>query len=320
MRTITGYVGTTTVAVILVVALPCPAPAATHPWEEPQARVLPTGDLEWAPRPFSLVAGTSVRYIDFEEGDDTNPGDRRDAPWQHHPWDAAARGNAKVCQGVSTYVFKGGTVYRGSLTVAESGRPGDPIGLTRDPSWGEGDAVLAGSAQVTGWTRGATHPDIPDAAAVWWTDLTFAPRCVWTVVPGGEVSRIPLARTPNWTVSGADDVKSEWWHWDYKGTAPFDVFTEFRGRRLHLGIDARTRSSTTPSTRSSRAPGGRRPRRAGTSTSAMSGKTSANGFSGMPRRRRPRRRAMPRTPARRRRPCSHPGRALVPDSLPPGPR
>jgi len=35
-------------------------------WQEPQAKVLPTGDLEWAPKPFVFKAGESVRYIDFD--------------------------------------------------------------------------------------------------------------------------------------------------------------------------------------------------------------------------------------------------------------
>ncbi|MBM4042304.1 MAG: LamG domain-containing protein [Planctomycetes bacterium] len=53
------------------------------------------------------------------------------------------------------------------------------------------------------------------------------------------MARIPLARTPNWKVSDPDDVKSEWWHWDYQGMRPFDVFTEASGgTKLHLGVDS----------------------------------------------------------------------------------
>ena len=43
-----------------------PADAVKWSWQEPQAKVLPTGDLEWAPRPFEFKAGESVRYIDFD--------------------------------------------------------------------------------------------------------------------------------------------------------------------------------------------------------------------------------------------------------------
>ena len=30
-------------------------------WQKPQAKVLPTGDLEWAPEPFAFRPGASVR-------------------------------------------------------------------------------------------------------------------------------------------------------------------------------------------------------------------------------------------------------------------
>jgi len=43
-------------------------------WQEPQAKVLPTGDLEWTPKAFQFKRGQSVRYIDFEAGDDSGDG------------------------------------------------------------------------------------------------------------------------------------------------------------------------------------------------------------------------------------------------------
>jgi hypothetical protein len=206
-------------------------------WQTPQAAVDPKGDLSWQPQPFRFVAGDSVRYIDYDGGDDTNPGDHRDKPWKHHPWDPEATGRAKEAQGVHTYVFRRGVTYRGRLVSAESGRPDAPIRLTSDPSWGDGEAVLSGSERVGTWTRGADHPDIPEPGRVWWTDLPFAPRSLWQVDPAGHAVRVPLARTPNWQVVDPDDVKSQWWHWDYKGTRAFDVFTEHRSGKLHLGID-----------------------------------------------------------------------------------
>ena len=48
------------------------APAApVYSWQKPDAKVLPNGVLEWAPQPFVFEKGDSVRYIDFEGGDDT---------------------------------------------------------------------------------------------------------------------------------------------------------------------------------------------------------------------------------------------------------
>ncbi|MCX6904475.1 MAG: hypothetical protein NTW03_13530, partial [Verrucomicrobia bacterium] len=46
--------------------------AARWSWQEPQAKVLPTGDLEGAPKAFEFKAGKSVRYLDFASGNDAN--------------------------------------------------------------------------------------------------------------------------------------------------------------------------------------------------------------------------------------------------------
>src|SRR5258708_32479895 len=110
-------------------------------WRQAQAEVLPNGDLKWKPRPFTYEKGDSVRYIDFDGGNDAQDGASTDKSWKHHPWDPAATGIAKDCAGVHAYVFKGGVYYRGGLTVAEAGKPGQPIRLTRDPSCGKGEAV-----------------------------------------------------------------------------------------------------------------------------------------------------------------------------------
>jgi hypothetical protein len=209
----------------------------TWSWQQPHAEVGAKGDLIWKPLPFSFEAGASVRYIDYEAGDDDRPG-TRGRPWKHHPWDAEATGRAAACAGVHTYVFKRGVVYRGVLNARESGVPRAPIRLTSDPDWGTGEAVLCGSQQVRRWQKGADHGDIPQAGKVWFADLDFAPRCVWLVEGAGNIVRVPLARTPNWKVSDRDDIKSQWWHWDYAGEKPFDVFTETAdGKKLYLGVD-----------------------------------------------------------------------------------
>jgi hypothetical protein len=182
------------------------------PWQDPKAAVLPTGDLEWKPQPFVCEVGDCVRYIDFDGGKDANPGTREE-PWQHHPWDPAAKGRAASAKDVDTYVFKRGVVYRGELVVRASGRPGHPIRLTSDPAWGRGQAVIAGSERVTGWRRGA-HSKMPEPDKVWYVNLDFSPRNVWLVHDDGSVVRIPLARTPNWQVSDPDDVKREWFEFN----------------------------------------------------------------------------------------------------------
>ncbi len=74
--------------------------AAEEPWSwrQPYADVLANGDLKWTPKPFVFEKGDSIRYIDFESGDDSSDGASKEKPWKHHPWDAAATGNAKALQ------------------------------------------------------------------------------------------------------------------------------------------------------------------------------------------------------------------------------
>lgn len=213
------------------------ARAEEYSWQKPHAKVLPHGDLEWAPEPFEFVAGDSVRYIDFEGGDDNATGTSKDAPWKHHPWDAAATGQAAQCSGIQTYVFKQGSVYRGVLRPDESGEPGDPIRLTRDPDWGRGEAAIVGSELVSGWKKGAGHPDIPEPESVWHADLDFAPRNVWMVEADGTVTRIKLARTPNWEITDPHEVLSEWWQWENPRWWAGEHKTTVGGKTMHLGVD-----------------------------------------------------------------------------------
>lgn len=210
--------------------------AARWSWQEPQAKVLPTGDLEWTPRPFEYQPGLSIRYIDYEQGADTNDGLTKQSPWKHHPWDPNATDQAKAGKGSQTFVFKQGVVYRGELDANESGTPMNPILLTRDPSWGAGPAILCGSEAVTGWKKGADNASIPEADKVWFTDLDWAPRNVWVLDGNGAVTRVALARTPNWNVTDPDDIKSEWWTWR-NPDKPFDNYTTVNGQRRHLAFD-----------------------------------------------------------------------------------
>lgn len=205
-------------------------------WQQPHAKVLPSGELQWAPQDFEFQPGQSIRYIDFKGGSDANNGLTKNTPWKHHPWDPGATGQAKSCRGAHTYVFKQGVVYRGELNAAESGTESTPIVLTRDPTWGEGPAVICGSERVTGWTRGAEHPAIPDPEKVWWVDLNWAPRTAWMVGPDGAVGRLNLSRSPNWNIVDPDDIKSEWWTWK-NPQKPFDNYATVNGQQRHLAFD-----------------------------------------------------------------------------------
>lgn len=224
---------------LLVLGLTIPsgrAAEARWSWQEPQAKVLATGDLEWAPHAFEFKVEASTRYIDFESGDDANDGLSKGKPWKHHPWDPNAAGEAKACKDAHTYVFKRGVVYRGEMEANESGTEAAPIILTRDPSWGEGPAVICGSEAVTGWKQGVTNTLIPEPEKVWFVDLDWAPRTVWMIGKSGAVTRIALARTPNWKITDRDDIKSEWWTWK-NPDKPFDNYTRINGQRRHLAFD-----------------------------------------------------------------------------------
>jgi Concanavalin A-like lectin/glucanases superfamily len=205
-------------------------------WQEPHAKIAPTGDLAWAPKAFEFEVGESVRFIDFASGNDANDGLSKQTPWKHHPWDPNASGKASACKGVHTYVFKQGVDYRGEMNANESGKANAPIILTRDPGWGQGPAIICGSEAVTGWKQGAENSLIPEPEKVWHVDLDWAPRNVWMVGKDDVVTRIALARTPNWTITDPLDIKSGWWTWK-NPEKPFDNYASVNGQRRHLAFD-----------------------------------------------------------------------------------
>jgi hypothetical protein len=190
--------------------------AASWSWQQPHATVSSTGDLSWSPEPFRYQAGSIVRYIDYEHGDDSDPG-TRERPWRHHPWDERAAGLAtEDPNGPVTYVFKRGVVYRGALSGGGQGTLREPIRLTSDPSWGSGEAIIAGSHVVAGgWQQGgAGLPEaVPEREQIWYVDLPqgVEPRCIWALDDDG-IQRLILARTPNWREGDddQDDLKRDW--------------------------------------------------------------------------------------------------------------
>lgn len=206
--------------------------------------MIETGDLERAPTPYRFEAGPSVRYIDFEEGDDTRDGQTPATAWKHPPLDPAATGAARDGLGAHTYVFKGGVEYRGALRGRMAGEPNRPVRLACDPAWSRGPAVISGAERVTGWVRGADRDDMPEADKVWRATLPFSPRRLWLVQPDGEVSRLKLARTPNWKISDPDDVMSEWWTWEQPEWWTDNNQAKVGGKNMHLGIDRRRLTGT----------------------------------------------------------------------------
>ena len=185
-----------------------------YSWETKHANVSSTGDLTWAPQTFALVKGSSVRYIDYDNGNDKNDGLSTSTPWKRHPWDASATDNAKACNGTKTYIFKRGVIYRGTLTADDSGTAGDPIRLTSDPAWGTGEAAFYGSTTITsGWAKAdaTLAPAIPNANLVWYKNVSGLDntKMVCEVTPTG-IKRVRLARIPNFKDTPEEPMKN-WW-------------------------------------------------------------------------------------------------------------
>ena len=186
-------------------------PASAYKWHEdvksPQADADSVRQFEPDP---------DARYIDFEHGDDSNAG-TREAPWKHHPWDANASAKAASATGIHTFIFRKGVTYRGLLASTESGSPGNPVVLTVDPKWGNGAAVLAGSASYQGgWKPCDTKIEktLPEASRkkAWCREVKVAdePRLIWEE-HDSVTTRIPVARSPNWKIVDRDDPRSQWY-------------------------------------------------------------------------------------------------------------
>lgn len=174
--------------------------------------------IHWRPTPFKYRAGDQVRYIDYENGDDSNSGTSTQEAWKHHPWDAEAKGIPAADNTADTYVFKGGVVYRGSLKANRSGTLETPLRLTRNPTWGEGKAIISGAEVVTGWKKAdrseLLSSGIPESAAdsVWVAKVNRdeRPWALWTVNTEGEKERQTLARWPNWKPEDNYDLFTQW--------------------------------------------------------------------------------------------------------------
>jgi len=247
--------------------------ATEYSWQKPHVRILPNGDLQWAPEPYVFRAGPSVRHIDYENGDDSNTGTDQSSPWKHHPWDADANGKAQACSGVHTYVFRRGVTYRGQLSASESGEHGKPIRLASDPSWGKGEARVWGSERLPAkWVEATsvTYPKrLAEPSKVWALDLkaaglmtagnrirytdvlgrvTKGPKPpfsgLFVVNPDGSHQACHLARSPNWQ-RGNDNFVMDYWHrseghyhhHDAEGNKLADGFVDSRWRDPSLPQD-----------------------------------------------------------------------------------
>jgi len=117
----------------------------------------------------------SAYYVDFDGGNDANDGTTPATAWKHCPGDPNATGApaAVTLVGGCKIVFKGGVVYRGTITCNFSGSPGLPIlydGNTAG-TFGTGMAILDGSEPMTGWTQCTSAEEAggnPNWANLWY--------------------------------------------------------------------------------------------------------------------------------------------------------
>ena len=114
-------------ALVVVLSVGWAGAAGPYSWQQPHAKVLPQGDLEWTPTPFEPAKGPQVRYIDYDAGDDQADGTTPQTAWKHHPWDRQATDKAAAFEGIATYVFKRGRGDRAD----RQGRRGDPVQARR---------------------------------------------------------------------------------------------------------------------------------------------------------------------------------------------
>ncbi|MFP4157882.1 MAG: hypothetical protein ACLFU4_09725 [Opitutales bacterium] len=239
-----------------------------YKWQEPMAEVTETGAINWKPKPFEEnLEGQDLRYIDYENGDDSNDGKSPENAWKHHPWDLDASGNAAGAAETSplTTVFKRGVIYRGQLYAKASGTEGQPIRLTSSEKWGEGPAILAGSVRLPDEWKRVDQADVtapkhmPDLDKVWVLDLgatgwwkdgqagrnianpdsfgKAAPRPqkveapfigLFTVAEDFSSDWKHLARWPDWQPAGTEFAHDYWAAWE----GDIGAITDTKGKQV----------------------------------------------------------------------------------------
>lgn len=128
----------------------------------------------------SVSLAAETYYVDFDEGSDSAKGTSARSAWKHCPADEQAGGKAAACQLVAgdVVIFKGGVRYRGSISKTFSGTADKPIIYdgNSEGDFGEGKAIIDGSAALTDWKQCRNEDDAggnPAYKNIWYTDVTF---------------------------------------------------------------------------------------------------------------------------------------------------
>lgn len=109
----------------------------------------PSDNAAAAPRPTPTpapVLWANARWVDFQNGSDTNDGKSKATAWKHAPGDPAATGAPAAYKPVAgdQIVFAAGTRYFGNIVAPFQGAAGSPVKLVGEST--ENPAVIDGSS------------------------------------------------------------------------------------------------------------------------------------------------------------------------------
>ncbi|HET9650605.1 MAG TPA: DUF1565 domain-containing protein, partial [Usitatibacter sp.] len=142
-------------------------------------------------------SATGITYYVATNGADTNNGTSPSTPFRtiHKAVSLVAAGD--------TVLIKGG-LYREGIDLSVTGVTGTALAPITFGSYGDGEVIVDGSKQVTGWTRVSGTP------AIWQATLTFTPvGIVVNEVPLRQVPQSP-STAPKPGVAGVVDGSGKW--------------------------------------------------------------------------------------------------------------
>jgi len=158
----------------------------------------------------TFISSATKYYVDFDSGNDTNPGTSTNQAWQHCPGDINANGKAlHTLHPADTVMFRGGVVYRGAVKINGSGTPGNPVTFQGN-RWGTTNAIISGGNVVsTAWTQCTKTSDCwgnPNFSNIWWTTIPTAVTNTLNLFYCGN-SILPFSQYP----TPVDPIN--WGHW-----------------------------------------------------------------------------------------------------------
>jgi hypothetical protein len=162
---------------------------------------------------FYVSANATTYYVDYKNGNDANNGVSADSSWMHAPGDPLANINPSTVtlNPGDIVMFRGGVVYRGTITMKYSGAAGVPI-TYRGSGWGSAKAIIDGSDLLSGeWQTCQSSADA--GGNLNWQNIYYK-TYTGTISPFTQVfengERAYIAQTPNMSDPFWDDRISEY--------------------------------------------------------------------------------------------------------------